>query len=126
MPSLKITVKEKEPNVYVATLFGSLDTTTYAQLEEGLQPILTHFTKAIVLNMAGVDYISSMGIGTVFKLTKTMKDNGGVLLVTDLQPQIKKVFDTVKAMPLEAIFSSVEEADEYLKEIQKKYFEQGN
>ena len=36
------------------------------------------------------------------------------------QPQIQKVFDVVKAVPLNEIFSTVAEADAYLDAMQKK------
>ena len=40
--------------------------------------------------------------------------------MVNLQPQIKKVFDIVKALPEQQIFTSIEEMDNYLKEIQRK------
>ena len=123
--NLKVVINKKEAGIFQVTLFGPLDTLTYSVMEKEIEYILGPTTKAIILNMEGVNYISSMGIGSVFKLAKTLKSYKGALLITNLQPQIKKVFDTVKALP-EAIFSSVEEADEYLNEIQKKAMEQDN
>ncbi|MGD2270109.1 MAG: hypothetical protein PVI06_06895 [Desulfobacterales bacterium] len=38
----------------------------------------------------------------------------------NLQPQIKKVFDIINALPSMQIFASIEELDEYLDAIQKK------
>ena len=38
----------------------------------------------------------------------------------NLREQIKKVLDTVQAMPQEAIFGSIEELDEYLDSLQKE------
>lgn len=123
--SFKVKIDIKEPGIFLVSPYGPLDTTTYLTLEEQVEPLLISSTKVIILNMEGVNYISSMGIGTLFKIKKSMMENGGSLVVTNLQPQIKKVLDTVKAMP-EAIFTSYEEVDEYLTELQKKFLEKDN
>jgi hypothetical protein len=41
-------------------------------------------------------------------------------MMINLQPQVAKVFEIVKALPDFNIFTSAEEADEYLFNIQKK------
>ena len=70
--------------------------------------------------MEGVTYITSMGLGVVIKTEKTMKENGGTFIVTNLPPQIKKVFDIVAALPAMKIFQSIEEADAYLLRMQQE------
>jgi hypothetical protein len=45
------------------------------------------------------------------------------VLVANPQPQIQKVFDMVKAVPLNEIFTSVAEADAYLDAMQRKVVE---
>lgn len=115
----QVEINKKEEGVFTVGLWGPLDTTTYTLFEKDLEPILVPSTKAIILNMHGVNYISSLGIGSIFKVRKFLKDNNGTLLLTDLQPQIQRVFETVKALP-EAIFTSIEEADAYLNEIQRR------
>ena len=81
--------------------------------------ILLASRKAIILDMRGVDYVSSMGIGSIFKIRKFAKENKIEIATVNIQPQVKKVFDTVQAMPQEAIFESLNEIDAYLDRIQK-------
>ena len=119
---LTIDIGKRDSGVFTVSLGGPLDTATYLEFEKAIAPILSPSTKAIVLNMQGVNYISSLGLGAIFKVANAVHKNQGAVLITDLQPQIKKVFDTVKALP-ESIFRSIEEADEYLNEIQKKALE---
>ena len=115
-----VDVKEKEPKVFTVSILGPLDTNTHLLLEEKLKPILTESPRVIILNMEGVNYISSMGVGVIFKIKKALKQNKGSLLIINPQPQIKKVFEIIKVLPDE-IFSSIQEADEYLSEIQKNF-----
>jgi Anti-anti-sigma regulatory factor (antagonist of anti-sigma factor) len=78
---------------------------------------------SLVLDLAGLDYISSAGIRSVFKARKALAARAGKVLVVNPQPQIQKVFDMVKAVPLNEIFTSVEEADAYLYAMQRKVIE---
>ena len=51
---------------------------------------------------------------------KTLAAHGGKVLVVNPQPQIQKVFDVVKAVPLNDIFGSTAEADAYLDAMQRR------
>ena len=115
----KVSIQPREQGVFTIAISGPLDATTYALFEEKLQPVLVRSTHMIILDMKDVNYISSLGIGSIFKALKTMKGNGGQIALANVQPQIRKVFETVKVMP-HAIFKNIEEVDVYLDEIQRK------
>lgn len=100
------------------------DTHTYAELDQALAPVLADpAITSLVLDLAGLDYISSAGIRSVFKARKALAARNGKVLVVNPQPQIQKVFDMVKAVPLGEIFTSVAEADAYLDAMQRKMVE---
>ena len=101
-------------------LAGRLDTNTYEELDEKLGPLLTHDLQSLVLDLAALEYISSAGIRSIFKARKALGGHGGKVLVVNPQAQIQKVFDVVKAVPLNEIFSSTAEADAYLDAMQRK------
>ena len=99
---------------------GRLDTHTYQELDQKLGPVLASNVQSLVLDLAGLEYISSAGVRSVFKARKALSARGGKVLVVNPQPQIQKVFDVVKAVPLNEIFSSMAEADAYLDAMQQK------
>jgi anti-anti-sigma factor len=101
-------------------LAGRLDTNTFEGLDEKLAPLLTGNLQSLVLDLAGLEYISSAGIRSIFKARKALGGHGGKVLVVNPQAQIQKVFDVVKAVPLNEIFSSTAEADAYLDAMQRK------
>ena len=122
---LEITVeKQTEGRVRVA-LNGRLDTQTYAQCEERLQPLLTASTRVLVFDLAQLDYLSSMGLRVLLKTTKALAAHGGKCLLTRVQPPIRRVIDIANALPAQAIFASVEEADRYLDAMQREAREGG-
>lgn len=104
---------------------GRLDTHTYEDLDEALAPLLTRHLHSLVLDLAGVEYISSAGIRSIFKARKALAPHGGKVLLVNPQPQIQKVLDMVKAVPLNEIFSSTAEADAYLDLMQRKIIDAG-
>jgi anti-anti-sigma factor len=75
--------------------------------------ILKPSTKGIVLNMAGLSYISSIGLAAIFRAKQSLEKNGGTLAIANLQPNVKRIFEAVKVVP-ESIFATLEEADDYL------------
>lgn len=101
-------------------LSGRLDTHSYDELDRRLAPLLSSNILSLVLDLGELEYISSAGIRSVFKARKALSARGGKVVVANLQPQIAKVFDIVKAVPMGEVFTSVEEADAYLDAMQRK------
>src|SRR5688572_7826957 len=102
-------------------LAGRLDTHSYAELDRQLAPLLeSGGLRSLVLDLAELEYISSAGVRSILKARKAMAQHGGKVLVANPQAQIQKVFDVVRAVPMNEIFASVQEADAYLDSVQRK------
>ena len=120
---LEIQTAPRSGTTQRVALFGRLDTHSYPQLDAELAPMLDGgdpLVMSLVLDLAGLNYISSAGIRSIFKARKALTARNGKLLVVNPQPQIQKVFDVVKAVPMSDIFTSVAEADAYLDMVQRK------
>jgi sigma-B regulation protein RsbU (phosphoserine phosphatase) len=50
-----------------------------------------------------------------------MKDHDGKVVLLNLQPQIQKVFDIIKALPSQQVFSNMKELDDYLDRMQRQF-----
>ena len=119
--ALTVSSLEKMPRVFILSPVGSLDSNTYGVLEKKVEYLLRDGqAKHITLDMAGVSYISSMGVRVVLKTQKELKQRGGIMSMMNLQPQIKKVFEIINALPSLQVFASIEELDNYLTEMQKQ------
>ena len=121
--SLKVQIQPAVGASQRVAIAGRLDTHTYQELDRQLAPVLASSVTSLVLDLAGLEYISSAGVRSVFKARKALAARGGKVLVANPQPQIQKVFDVVKAVPMNEIFSSVAEADAYLDAMQRKVLE---
>jgi len=111
--------QERMYGTVIVTAAGSLDTSTAPILEKEIKSILEKSPPMIILDLKGLDYISSMGVRVIFQTHKSLSLNDGKLMMVNLQSQVKKVFDIINALPKMGIFQSIEEMDAYLDAIQK-------
>ena len=117
---LKVTIEQKAKNAYIVYPSGSLNSNTYQVFEQQLDAILKDPPTILVFDLAELDYLSSAGIRVILKTRDALKKNNGEITFMNIQPQIKKVFDIINALPSMQIFASIEELDEYLDVMQKK------
>jgi anti-anti-sigma factor len=118
--SLQVSHTEDRPGVFVVSPVGSIDSDTESILGDEFNGIFQGNPTQLVLNMAEVKYISSAGVRVILKAKKEIKKLDGTLSFINLQPQIKKVFEILNALPSFTIFTSEEEMDDYLDAMQKK------
>jgi anti-anti-sigma factor len=123
---LNVSVKQQAKNAWVVSLEGSLDSATAQAFGERIQPLLGTAGSTLVLDMDGLEYISSAGLREIFKAQKAQKAAPGKLVFMRLKPQIRKVFDIVNALPSMRIFSSLREMDDYLDRMQKQVTGKGD
>lgn len=122
--ALSIEVRRSQENRWSAlvTLAGTLDGTTAPELEKALAPLLDS-VHHLVFDLAGLKFVSSAGIRVLLVARKQLKAQDGSFAMKNLQPQIRKVFEILGALPGVSIFQSEEELDAYLATMQRKYSE---
>lgn len=87
------TAISQEENRYTATLSGRMDTATAAAFQAELAPLMQAKGADIRLDCAELAYVSSIGLRLFLLLQKSVSANGGSLVLTGLNPQVKQVFD---------------------------------
>lgn len=123
MMALSINIEEKQKGVFIVKVIGKLDIETHRAMREKVMPIVESGAKVIILDLEKLAYISSSGLGVIFQIRKAMEADNRVCVMTNLQPQINKIFEIVRTWPGKAIFRTMEEVDDYLDFIQRKEIE---
>jgi len=116
---LKVKTTTKGPGVYVISPIGSIDGNTHSILGERLDEVLAEQPDVLIFDMEFADYLSSTGIRVLLKTKKALKETDSRMVFMNLQPQIQKVFNILKAIPSLKVFASMEELDKYLDVMQK-------
>ncbi|MCY4044883.1 MAG: STAS domain-containing protein [Cellvibrionales bacterium] len=116
---LKVKSKyEYDDQLLTIDLIGQLSSVTVEQFDQALTENKLTSVRFIVLNLKGLDYISSAGFRAIFQITKLMQARGGEVKVANRQPQVKKVFEIIQALPTMQFFADDVEMDAYLTKIQ--------
>ena len=117
---LRIECRHDSRDVTVCTVSGRLDSGTAPELEVTLDQIIEDETTHIVFDLVGLEYISSAGLRTIFRAKRAMAQRDGDVNVVNMTPPVAKVFEIVKAIPVESVFASWDELDEYLDTMQRR------
>ena len=97
--ALSIQVVESKPRQYVVSPIGSLDSGTAASLEKQIDSLIAVGGALIVtLDLAALEFISSMGIRVVFKAKKDLAKGGGSLFIAHVPPPIRKSMEVILDM----------------------------
>ena len=116
--------QSQQKDVAQLRLIGELDTTTSPQLAPVIEQLQASPPSVLVLNLKDLVYISSAGLRYVFQMKKLMKAHGGRFVISEPSPQVKKVFEIVKAVPVQSVFASTAELDDYLDKMQRQVSDQ--
>ncbi|MDD1719416.1 MAG: STAS domain-containing protein [Methanoregulaceae archaeon] len=101
---------EWKGRVPVFALKGRLDGFGSQELAEVLGRLIGDDTASVVLDMTGVDYLSSAGIRVILSLKKRMKERDGVLAIAGVQEFPRKVLDMAGFLKVFDLYPSVREA----------------
>jgi anti-sigma B factor antagonist len=118
--SLEIVITPEANNGKRISIAGSLDSNTAPELQQSIDSEINDSVSATVLDFKDLDFLSSAGLRVIFKTKKFMDNSGGKFLMVNLQPQIKKVFEIIKALDGMNVFKDQAELDEYLTAMQEK------
>jgi len=118
--SLSITITPESDHGKRISIAGSLDSNTAPQLQQSIDAEINETVNPTVIDFKELDFLSSAGLRVIFKTKKIMDNSGGRFLLVNLQPQIKKVFEIIKALDGMHVFKDQDEMDEYLAAMQNK------
>ena len=107
--SLDITITDQPGGIKRIAIAGSLDSDTSPQLQERVDSDISADVSTTIIDFKDLDYLSSAGLRVIFKAKKIMDSSGGKFLLVNLQPQIKKVFEIIKALDGMSVFKDQDE-----------------
>ena len=100
----------KKGNYLVIELNGRLDTSNYGELEKSLIELIDKGVKDIIVNCAGLNYISSSGLRVFLMALKKITMSGGHFHLCSLQDNIREIFEIAGFTSIFSIFNTLDEA----------------
>ncbi|HEY5511115.1 MAG TPA: STAS domain-containing protein [Prolixibacteraceae bacterium] len=98
------------PDYTLVSVVGRVDTTNANEFEKSMMGVVEGGSTKIVLDCAGLDYISSSGLRVFLIVQKKMMAIKGKFALCCLQPEIQEIFDISGFSSIFSIFSDQDAA----------------
>jgi len=89
---MEVTINNKDSKTFVE-LDGRIDTTNAEQFQNDISPLMEGENPDIDIDCTGMTYTSSQGLRIFLMLQKSVMSRGGKMVMRNMNPQVKEVFD---------------------------------
>jgi anti-sigma B factor antagonist len=103
-------------DIYIIGVTGRIDATNSKDIETVLNNLLDQNKSKIIVDLSGVEYISSVGLRVFLAALKKQKQTKGYLKLAGLQPFVLEVFEVTGFAKLFSIYPNQRDALNSLKE----------
>jgi anti-anti-sigma factor len=101
----------QEGSASVVTIQGKVNFEVTAQLRDVIrETVATQQPKLLVINLDGVSFIDSTGLGLLVAARNSVDKSGGKLHLSCLPPAVKKTFDQTNLTNYFSIFATEQDA----------------
>jgi anti-sigma B factor antagonist len=111
MENISISLSESEnDDISEVRVDGVIDTTTAGELEEVIDSLLKRGRCRIVVDLAGVDYISSAGWGIFISHIRDVRARDGDIKLANMVPNVYEIYELLEFDKVLKVFPSIDEA----------------
>lgn len=107
---IKIETKALEELAQVVEVQGEIDVYTSPKVKEIISELIEKGNFNLIINLEGVRYIDSTGLGVLIGALKKVREKDGCINLVCNNPQIKKIFNITGLVKIFGIFKSEDEA----------------
>ena len=103
-------LQKKIDDIQIVTLGGRMDAYSSNDVERQLNSLIEANEVKIILNLTGLEYISSSGLRVLLAALKKSRKGSGDVRLAAMRPSVKEVFDIAGFTQLFQIFEQEKEA----------------
>ena len=101
---------EDKGKAKIVKLEGKLDVNLSISVETELEQLVEAGSNKLILELSGVEYLSSSGIRVFISIMRKIKSKDGKLVLACVPDIIKKILKTVELEDLFEVYESVDDA----------------
>jgi anti-sigma B factor antagonist len=107
---IKVNSRPISDGAHAVEVQGEIDVYTSPRVKETINELIDQGRYNLVINLEGVRYIDSTGLGVLIGALKKVREHDGRILLICTNPQIKKIFNITGLVKIFEIFKTEEEA----------------
>lgn len=100
----------KQDKFFIVKASGRLDATTATEFEKFCLESIQQGESMLVVDLAGLEYMSSAGLRSILVVGKKLKSAGGSLSFSSLTPNVAHVFSISSFGSMFTVYDSLEKA----------------
>ncbi|WP_454692084.1 STAS domain-containing protein [Achromobacter aloeverae] len=97
-------------SILIVSPEGQINSANAAAIEAELISLVDGRQRQVVLDMSRLNYISSAGLRVVLVLAKRLKQQEGALVLCDMSPHVREVFDVSGFLAILTVTDTREQA----------------
>lgn len=94
----------------MVSVAGEIDAGTEQRFRDGLTSVLSDGAVRLVVDLSGVTFMASAGIGVLMGVRRVLRDSGGVLVLASPHGEVAAVLSMTGVTAVIPVASSVPEA----------------
>lgn len=104
---------EKKNETLIVRIKGELDMHTADDLRQGIEKYLLDdpSLKNMILELKGVGFIDSSGVGVILGRYKTLRQRNGKMGAAALNPAIKRIFEISGMLKIMSVYETLTDAE---------------
>ena len=108
----ELEVSSAADGVVTCTVIGELDVASAPKLRQAIVRIVgeSEGPPLVVVDLAGVDFLDSTGLGVLLGGLKRVRARGGALALARAEPQVRKVFDVTRVVEILPLHDELDDA----------------
>ena len=104
-------VRQVEPDITVASLTGQLNLgNRLMEFEHAIKQRIQEGSRKMVLDLSGLTFIDSAGLGMVATCSGTMEKNGGQLVVVGAPGKVNEIFELTRLNRVIGVYPDLDSA----------------
>ena len=116
MSNFSLSTEDSGNGIFTLKVGGYLDAHTFEEFDNAINALYDADNYKIIVDMSGVDYISSAGCGVFIGALGTAMENGGCIVPAAPSENVMEVFDLLGLGQVLSIVDSVEAAKKVINE----------
>ncbi|MGQ9631458.1 MAG: STAS domain-containing protein [bacterium] len=107
--SMEMSIRESQ-DIAIVDLSGEIDAQNSSDIKSRIKALISDGKVKFVINLSGVRYMDSSGLGVLVSGLKTARKDGGDLKLSGLQPEVQNIFELTQLNKVFEIYESESEA----------------